>query len=261
MIPNTGFQPGAFLMHIRSLLKKSVALVRSRISSKWSRYYEIPGSVSPVSGSVGFDRGQPIDRYYIEKFLSAHSADIKGHTLEFGNRAYTLKFGGDKVVKSDVLCVEEGNPEATIVADMTNAHQIQSNTFDCIIMTQTLQMIYNFHSALQHLHRILKPGGVLLVTTHGINRICRREGRDHWGEYWRFTAQSIRKIFLGYFTENNLTIEAFGNVLAAVSLLHGLAAHELRKSELDFRDPDFEVLIVIRAVKSEDGHQNDEPGF
>jgi SAM-dependent methyltransferase len=201
MISNTRFQPDAFLMNIRSLLRKSVALLRSRISSKWSRYYEIPGSVSPVSGSIGFDRGQPIDRYYIEEFLSAHSSDIKGRTLEFGNRAYTLKFGGDKVVKSDVLCVEEGNPEATIIADLTGAHQIQSGSFDCIIMTQTLQMIYDFHPALMHLHRILKPGGVLLVTTHGISKICRREGRDQWGEYWRFTAQSIRKIFLGYFPD------------------------------------------------------------
>jgi SAM-dependent methyltransferase len=254
MISNTRFQPDAFLMNIRSLLRKSVALLRSRISSKWSRYYEIPGSVSPVSGSIGFDRGQPIDRYYIEEFLSAHSSDIKGRTLEFGNRAYTLKFGGNKVVKSDVLCVEEGNPEATIIADLTGAHQIQSGSFDCIIMTQTLQMIYDFHPALMHLHRILKPGGVLLVTTHGISKICRREGRDQWGEYWRFTAQSIRKIFLGYFPDEKLTIEVYGNVLAAVSFLHGLAAHELSKSELDFRDPDFEVLIAVRAVKSENSH-------
>lgn len=254
MIPNTGLQPGDFLMQIRSLFKKSAELVRSRISSKWSRYYEIPASVSPVSDSVGFDRGQPIDRYYIEEFLSAHSSDIKGRTLEFGNRTYTRKFGGDKVVISDVLSVEEGNPEATIVADLASANQIQSDTFDCIIMTQTLQMIYDFHPALMHLHRILKPGGVLLVTTHGISKICRREGRDKWGEYWRFTAQSIRKIFLGYFPDDKLTIETYGNVLAAVSILHGLAAHELSKSELDFRDPDFEVLIGVRAVKSEDGN-------
>lgn len=239
-------------MNIRSLLKKSVELVRSRISSIWSRYYEIPGSVSPVSRTVGYDRGQPIDRYYIEKFLSAHSSDIKGRVLEFGNRNYTSRYGGDKVVKSDVLCIEEGNPEATIVADLTGAHQIQSNTFDCIIMTQTLQMIYDFHSALQHLHRILKPGGVLLVTTHGISRICRREGRDRWGEYWHFTAQSIKRIFLDYFADKKLKIEVYGNVLTAVCFLHGLASHELRKSELDFSDPDFEVLIAIRAVKDGD---------
>lgn len=244
-------------MNIRSLLRnsllmKSVGLVRNQISSKWNRYYQIPGTLTPISGTVGFDRGQPIDRYYIEKFLSAHSSDIKGRTLEFGNREYTLKFGGEKVEKSDVLCVEEGNPQATIIADLTNAHQIQSNTFDCIIMTQTLQMIYDFRAALRQLYRILKPGGILLVTTHGISRICRREGRDNWGEYWHFTAQSVNKIFQDYFPDKNFRIRVYGNVLTAVCSLHGLASHELRKSELDITDPDFEVVIGIRAVKPED---------
>jgi hypothetical protein len=98
----------------------------------------------------------------------------------------------------------------------------------------------------------LKPGGVLLVTTHGTSRICRREGKDQWGEYWHFTAQSIKRIFLDYFPDSNLIIEVYGNVLTAVCFLHGLASHELRKSELDFPDPDFEVLIAIRAVKDGD---------
>jgi len=255
MTSYTGLKPGTSPMNIRSLLKnalsiKSVRLFTHHISSKWHRYYGIPRNLSPISRSAGFDRGQPIDRYYIEKFLSAHAPDIKGRVLEFGNRAYTLRFGGNKVTKSDVLCVEEGNTEATILADLTRAHEIQSDSFDCIIMTQALQMIYDYHTALQHLHRILKPGGVLLVTTHGISKICRREGRDPWGEYWRFTAQSARKIFLDYFSDERLQIEVYGNVLTAVCLLHGLASHELKESELDIQDPDFEVLIAVRAVKA-----------
>ncbi|HVY56055.1 MAG TPA: methyltransferase, partial [Thermodesulfobacteriota bacterium] len=89
-----------------------------------------------------------------------------------------------------------------------------------------------------------------LVTTHGISKICRREGRDPWGEYWHFTAQSVRKIFLDYFPENMIKVQVYGNVLTAVCYLHGLASHELGKSELDFTDPDYEVLITVRAVKS-----------
>ena len=40
-------------------------------------------------------------------------------------------------------------------------------------------------------------------------------------------------------------------MLAAIAFLHGLAASELRRKELDYRDPDYEVVITLRAVKPE----------
>ncbi|MGH7835051.1 MAG: class I SAM-dependent methyltransferase, partial [Candidatus Binatia bacterium] len=146
--------------------------------------------VTPVSRHFGMDRGLPIDRYYIERFLSEHRAEIRGRVLEIGDDFYTQKFGGGRVSKADVLHVTEDNPRATLIVDLTCADSIPSNTFDCIICTQTLQMIYDFRAALGHVHRILKPGGVVLMTSHGNSKIGRREGVDHGGEYRRITAQS-----------------------------------------------------------------------
>jgi SAM-dependent methyltransferase len=205
---------------------------------------------TPVSKVFGLDRGLPIDRYYIENFLTSHSADIKGRVLELGDSFYTDKFGQDKVTKKDVLHVVEGNQEATIVADLTDANHIPSGAFDCIIFTQSLQMIYDFRSALTTLHRILKPGGVLLCTTAGISKIARRLGKDDWGEYWHFTSQSLEIIFKEAFPESELEVQSKGNVLSATSFLHGLATEELIREELDFEDPDYEVIICIRAVKA-----------
>ncbi len=203
----------------------------------------------PISRDFGYDRGLPIDRYYIERFISSYVSDIKGHVLEMGDNSYTKMFGGHYVAKSDVLNVVEGNQKTTIVADLTCADHIPSNTFDCIIFTQTIQMIYDIKAALGHLKRILKPGGVLLVTSHGISRISRREGIDPWGEYWRITTQSAKKLFQEFFKTTNITIKAFGNVLTAVAFLEGLATEELKQEELDYFDPDYEVLVTIRAVK------------
>ena len=159
------------------------------------------------------------------------------------------KFGGDRVIKSDVLHVEGGNPRATIVADLTCANDLPSNTLDCIICTQALSFIYDVRTAIQALHRILKPHGVLLATSHGISQISRND-MDRWGEYWRFTTLSARRLFEEVFPSDHVTVEAYGNVLAAVSFLHGLAAEELTKEELDHIDPDYEVLITVRAVKA-----------
>jgi len=206
--------------------------------------------LKPISPIFGMDRGLPIDRYYIERFLAAHASDIKGRVLELGDPFYINKFGGDKVTQADILHYTDGNEQATIVADLTDAEHIPSNSFDCIIFTQTIQMIYEPKLALHTLHRILKPGGVLLLTSAGIAKIGRRLGRDDWGEYWHFTTQSAEAIFKETFPGAGLDISSCGNVFAATCFLHGLASEEISEDELDHRDPDFEVLVTVRAQKT-----------
>jgi len=207
--------------------------------------------LEPTSRKFGFDRGSPIDRYYIESFLACHAANIRGRVLEVGDDTYARKFGGAGVGKIDILHATNENKKATIVADLTCAEIIPSETFDCIICTQTMQFIYDVSAAVCTLHRVLKPGGVLLVTFPGISQISRYD-MDQWGEYWRFTTVSARRLFQSFGPD--LTVKAYGNVLTAIAFLHGLAAEELRREELDYCDPDYEVLLTVRAAKSLNGH-------
>jgi SAM-dependent methyltransferase len=203
--------------------------------------------LTPVSRHFGYDRGQPIDRHYIEDFLSRHADDIHGRVLEIGDDTYTSMFGSNRVRVSDVMHVDESNPTATIVGDLAHADHIPSDTFDCIILTQTLQLIYDVPAAIRTLHRILRPGGVLLTTFPGVSQIA----RDRWGEtwYWGFTTLSARRLFEESFPAGTITVESRGNVLAAIGFLHGLAVEELRKEELDYNDPTYQVLVMLRAVK------------
>ncbi len=204
--------------------------------------------LSPISSVFGYDRGTPIRRYYIENFLTGNAADIRGKVLEIGDNTYTRKFGGGRVSCSDVLDVREGNPRATFVADLTSADNIPSDMFDCAVITQTLHVIYDVQSALKELHRIMKPGGVLLATVPGISQISRHD-MERWGDYWRFTTLSVQRLFAEAFPGSDVRTKAYGNVLTAVASLHGLAAEELKKEELDYYDPDYEVLIAVRVVK------------
>lgn len=206
--------------------------------------------VTPISPIFGIDRGMPIDRYYIEKFLQQNAADIRGRCLELGDPYYINKFGGSRVEKADVLHVVAGNPIATIIADLTNADHVESNLFDCIIFTQSIQMIFDMPAALRTLHRILKPGGVLLLTTAGIAKIGRRLGRDDWGEYWHLTTQSTEALLKTAFPGGQIRVESHGNVLAAASYLYGLATEELSQAELDHVDPDIEIIVTGWAKKA-----------
>jgi glycosyltransferase involved in cell wall biosynthesis len=214
----------------------------------WVRFGSLR-RVTPISREFGYDRGLPIDRYYIENFLACHADDIRGRVLEIADATYTRRFGGDRVTTSDVLNVAAGNPEATIVGDLTSADHISSDTFDCVILTQTLHLIYDVRAALKTLYRILKPGGVLLATFPGISQIVTDDWSEEW--CWGFTTLSARWLFEEVFPAEKVKVEVHGNVLAAISFLHGLAVEELRKEELDHRDREYEVLIAVRAVKPE----------
>jgi glycosyltransferase involved in cell wall biosynthesis len=203
--------------------------------------------LAPISDHFGYDRGQPVDRYYIENFLDKHRIDIQGRVLEIGDAAYTRQFGGDRVQQSDVLHIDASNPNATIVADLASADHIPSDSFDCIICAQTLHLIYDASAAVQTLHRILKPGGILLLTAPGISQIDRGEWGSTW--HWSFTTASLERMMGEAFPAKSFRVEAHGNVLAASAFLYGLAAHELRQKELDHFDPCYQVVITVRAVK------------
>jgi SAM-dependent methyltransferase len=205
--------------------------------------------LNPISREFGYDRGLPIDRYYIENFLKDRSLDIQGRVLEIGDATYTRRFGGDRVSKSDVLHVVEGNPAATIIGDLTNSDLIPSASFDCLILTQTLHLIYNIQDAVQTIERILKPGGIALVTVPGISQIAIDEWKNYW--CWSLTSIAAHQLFTEVFPVENVTIEYYGNVLAATAFLQGLATQELTIAELDYRDPSYQMLITIRVVKPE----------
>jgi SAM-dependent methyltransferase len=204
--------------------------------------------LKPISDQWGMERGKPIDRYYIEGFLSAYKSDLKGCVLEVGDNTYTHKFGGDRVTESVVLHVAEQKEYVTLIGDLTDEATIPANSFDCLIVTQTLQYIFDLKAAVKTIYHSLRPGGVALVTVPGISKISRYD-MDRWGSYWNFTTKSAQRLFEEVFPAANVKVEAHGNVLAAIAFLHGLAFEELKQDELDYLDLDYELLITIRAVK------------
>lgn len=206
--------------------------------------------LAPISRSWGGDRGRPIDRYYIERFLGDHQADIRGRVLEVGDNAYTKAFGGMAVTRSDVLHIEAGHPHVTIVADLTDAPQLDDELFDCIICTQTLQFIPDMGAAVATLERLLKPGGVLLVTGATASPLGMAEA-ERWGDFWRMTTYGLRWLLERRFEAERVTVRGYGNVFAAVAFMHGLATEELEPHELEHVDPQYELLAAGRAVKGE----------
>jgi SAM-dependent methyltransferase len=201
--------------------------------------------VAPISERWGFDRGLPIHRYYLERFLGETSKDIRGACLEFHSAAYTKRFGGAAVTSADVLHIDESNPRATVVADLTKPNSIPTDRFDCIVCTHVLHLILDLERAVAELHRILRPGGVLLVAVPQVS-MCQPD----FHELWRFTAEGLHVVLARAFPETNVMARAYGNSLTSAGEIRGLAADEFRKAELDHHDPRFGVEVCARAVKA-----------
>lgn len=199
---------------------------------------------TPIELHWGRTRGGPIDRLYIEQFLELHRHDITGRVLEVGDPGYTERFG-TRVTTVDVLDVDPTNPHATIVSDVTHLREVRSDSFDCIVFTQVLQLVDDVRSAVASLARVLAPGGVLLATLPGILRTAPEKP-----DYWRFTARSARALAEEAFRDGHVEVQTYGNVLTATAFLYGLGQGDFGPEELDARDPRFEVTIGVRAVKA-----------
>jgi glycosyltransferase involved in cell wall biosynthesis len=244
-----GRECAALLMNAPDTLLRSVGrLVRRNIRVRRTSVPRAFHRLIPASKDFGYDRGTPIDRYYIERALAEHAPGIQGRVLEIKDDTYTRRFGGTRVTQSDVLDIAADNPSATIIADLRNAPQIPSDAFDCVIVTQTLQLIDELQSAVGTLHRVLKPGGIVLATMPCISQVA-RDGFNRWEDHWRFTSASARRLFTDAFGPGNVEVTVFGNLCTAVNFLDGRSAEELRARELDHVDPDYQLVIFVRAVK------------
>jgi SAM-dependent methyltransferase len=202
---------------------------------------------SPLSSASGFDRGTPIDRFYIEQFLASHASDIHGRVLEVGEDKYSRRFGGDRVTRQGILHVDGSNASATIIGDLSDPDILPRESFDCILITQTLQYVFDLGAALGNLRSALRPGGIALITVPGIAPVSIDDWKDSY--YWRFTPAAVDRLLAESFGYGNFSISAGGNLFAATGFLHGAAVEELPREKLEPVMDDYAIVVMARAVR------------
>ncbi|MBL7952455.1 MAG: glycosyltransferase [Flavobacteriales bacterium] len=203
---------------------------------------------APVSRVFGIERGTPVDRAYIERFLEKERSTIRGAVMEVGESTYTQRFG-QQVERSLVLSYDGPVTTNVINGDLTRHESLPDAIVDAFICTQTLNFIYDVRLAVQGLHRTLKSGGVALVTVAGLVQVSRYDA-DRWGDFWRFTPQGAQRLFAEVFGKDNVQVDVHGNSYAAACLQKGFAVEECDADLLFDVDPDYPVVITIKARKA-----------
>jgi SAM-dependent methyltransferase len=144
-----------------------------------------------------------------------------------------------------VLDLSAENPHATIVADMTKPNSLPSDTFDCIVCVHVLHLVYEADVFAKELHRLLAPGGTLLLAVPGTSMID-----PDWTEYRRWTGLGVQTLLGQFFRPSDIVVETYGNSLAAAAEMRGLASDEIAPWELNAKDDLFQVEVCGLAVKS-----------
>lgn len=220
---------------------RSPALRRRLKPVRWGTLH----TNTPVSTHYGADRGTPVDRVYIGRFFEGHAADVHGRVLEVGAPVYTRR-AGRGVTGVDVVDIDPGNFEATIVADLAVRGSLPVERFDCVLLPQTLQYVDDVEAAVANCYDALVPGGVLLVTVPAVAKL------DHdlaHVERWRFLPRGFERMIMRACPAANVATGAYGNLVATIAFLHGIAAEELRAGEIDVHDALYPLVTWARAEK------------
>lgn len=201
-----------------------------------------------ISNCWGTDRGKPVDRPYIEEFIQRHSADIKGHVLEVKDPVYSNLFGGPGVERVDVVDIDRSNPGATLYADLQHAPQLPSATYDCVVLTQVLPVVFDLHGIVDTVHRILKPGGVVLLTAPGPFSPP-FAGDEYEKFYWAFYPLTIRTLLQRRFPREDIHVEARGNLATCAAFIAGLSQQDLTDADYATDDEHYPLIVAARARK------------
>jgi len=198
----------------------------------------------PLSDHFGFDRGTPIDRYYVLKFMEKYRKQITGNVLEIQSVAYT-KLCGQDVRGSESVDIDPQHG-TTYVCDLADSdNTLASSSYDCFLLPNTLSHLKDVTNSLRHALRVVKPEGVVLATAPVLTPLT-----PDFSEYQRFTIAGLRELVESARLNCEFKIESYGNVLAATAALMGIASEELVAAELDENDPRYPVLITLLMKKA-----------
>jgi hypothetical protein len=228
----------------RRRIRPVVAAVVRRIPGRRPRWGNLRRK-QPFSAHYGFDRGLPVDRRYIERFLARMRDRIRGDVLEVRAAEYTRRFGSAGLT-SHVIDIDPANAAAAVIGDLCEPGMLAADAYDCVILTQTLQFLAAPDLALINLWGSLRRGGTILITVPCAARI---DHESPEADYWRFTPAGLRRLIERHCDGAVIEVEAGGNLTTALAALLGLAIEDLREEDLAADDPVFPIIASAAITK------------
>ncbi|MDQ1295432.1 MAG: hypothetical protein QG608_3317 [Actinomycetota bacterium] len=201
---------------------------------------------TPVSPFYGYDRGTPVDRVHIEEFLCSHADLVTGHCAEIKDNSYTVRYGHG-VTRSTVIDVDADNTCATLHADLNQVGTLPPGTFDCLLLTHTLQLLETPITALTNCVQSLTATGALLITTPTVGRLSLQTPDS---DYWRLPPAGLARILRDLPSPTTSIVTGRGDLRACLAMLLGYAQEDLPGAQPGSHDRSYPLIAcaVVRPL-------------
>ena len=159
-------------------------------------------------------RGKTIARTLFNWRISKHVKNIGGVVIDLGggkNPSYERfwQIKPDKFIRVDI----DEKAEPDVVADLNKLLPFSDNFADVVFLFNVIYILEKPDQVLEEIHRILKPGGRLFLTSPFIFNEAKEPN-----DYWRFTSEALEKLLKesGF---DNFFIEPVGERFSAAVYL------------------------------------------
>lgn len=167
---------------------------------------------------------QKITRRNLDTFLEKYATEKKTLDIGSGGSSYSRFFPNRLTIDIDPM------RKPDIVAD---AHSLpfKDEEFEFVLCTEVLEHLKNPPKAISEMKRVLKNGGILILTTRFVYPI-----HDSPYDYWRFTKYGLQELFKDWdileLIPETQTFSTIGVLLQRIAFQTKLKAGKLAKLKL-----------------------------
>jgi len=142
------------------------------------------------------------DRFLLEEFVAKNAKQLSGVLLDVGGQDGKRYRGYFKHADKYVVLDPDESCEPDIVASAEKM-PLEDESIDSVLCMEMLMYVEDVPTAISEIARVLKPGGMLLMSSSFLGSLC-HEPYD----YWRFTPFSLKNLLQPYFED--IRIESRG---------------------------------------------------
>lgn len=195
----------------------------------------------PFCNEFGFERGTPIDRYYLDKFISSIRHLVKGKVVEIGGALSNREqYGFENTSTYDAVDLLS-SPFVNICGDIHESNLLKPDYYDTILLFNVLEHCHTPQKVVDNIHNWLASSGYCLAIVPNAQRI-----HNNPGDYWRILPDGMKTLFQNF---AKVQVTTYGSPTSLIASYMGIAAQELTHDELTEINPLYPVTTCLVAQK------------